>query len=409
MTIAWVDATAGASGDMLLGALLDAGADIEAVRAAIGAIGVEPIGLHVSEVRRAGLRALHAGVVPTGHGSDGNGATRDWREVRALLLAAPLFDAVRESALSAFALLAEAEAHVHGIPVDDVHFHEAGALDAIADVVGVCAAVHDLGIDDLATSIVAVGAGSTVTRHGRLPVPVPAVVELLARAGLASQAGAVEHEACTPTGAALLAALARGTAPQPAMGVHAVGTGAGSRDPDGVANVVRVLVGEVVEGPAPTNVQVVLESNVDDLDPRLWPGVLEALLAAGADDAWLTPILMKKGRPAHTLHVLVPPDRLAAVRHTIIEHTTAIGMREHRVVKHPLGRDIRTVMVRDVPVRVKVAFSGDVVVNVMPEFDDVAAAARRLGIAAKIVLAEAVAAAHVGSTGTGAGPTAARP
>ena len=140
--------------------------------------------------------------------------------------------------------------------------------------------------------------------------------------------------------------------------------------------------------------QIVLETNIDDLDPRLWPGVLDALLAAGASDAWLTPILMKKGRPAHTLHVLVGPERLPAVRHTVIEHTTAIGMREHRVVKHPLGRDIRTVLVRDVPVRVKVAFSGDLVVNVMPEFDDVAAAAHRLGVPAKILLSEAIAAAH---------------
>jgi uncharacterized protein (TIGR00299 family) protein len=266
-------------------------------------------------------------------------------------------------------------------------------------VVGGCAALAALGVTDLAASAVAVGSGRVRTAHGDLPVPVPAVVELLR--GVPTVAGG-GGELATPTGAALLAAHVTTWGAQPAMRVHAQGVGAGSRDSPERPNVVRVLLGAAdQEGEPATVPALVLETNVDDLDPRLWPDVITRLLAAGASDAWLTPILMKKGRPAHTLSVLVP-DELAvadAVRALVVAETSSIGLRESRVAKLALPREERVVDVAGRPVRVKVARHRGVVVNAAPEWADVAAAARALGRPAKAVLAEAIAAAAAAGLG----------
>ena len=293
----WVDASAGIAGDMLLGALLDAGASLDAVRSAVGAVVPGEVAVRTSTVTRAGLRALKVDVESLGEGHP----HRSWTRIRTLLESADLPTAVREPALAVFARLADAEGRVHGIPPDDVAFHEVGSWDAIADIVGVCAALADLGVGRVTASPVAVGSGRVRAAHGDLPVPPPAVLEL-ARGWQVLAGG--EGELATPTGMALLRALADGCGALPPLAVAAIGIGAGARDTAGRANVVRVVVG-APDGAAPTTSEMwVLETNVDDLDPRLWPTVLSALLAAGAADAWLVPILMKKGRPAHTLCVL---------------------------------------------------------------------------------------------------------
>jgi uncharacterized protein (TIGR00299 family) protein len=346
-------------------------------------------------VTRAGLAATRVDVqVPP---SD---VRRTWPDIRGLIESAALADEVRARALDVFARLARAEAAAHGTSEDEVHFHEVGALDSLADVVGASAALHALRIDSAAGSPVTVGSGTVRTAHGVLPVPVPAVVALLREAGAPVRGGVLEHEACTPTGAALLGSVVSTWGSLPAMTVAAVGTGAGGRDDERVPNVLRVLVGAAaqgVHGPGmvrPLDEAVVLEANVDDLDPRLWPGVLSALLAAGASDAWLTPILMKKGRPAHTLSVLTAPERLVDVRAVVYAESSTIGMRVHRVGKDALEREVVEVDVRGRMVRVKLARSGHEVVNSAPEYDDVVAAAAALGAPVKTVLAEAVAAAH---------------
>lgn len=385
MTI-WVDASSGASGDMLLGALLGAGVPVEVLRAAVDAIAPEPVTLRVEQVDRAGFAATrcHVEVADSAH-------HRTWRDVRALLLDAPLAAGVRDLALRTFERLAAAEGAVHGSDPDDVHFHEVGALDAIADVVGVCAGFAHLDRGEVVVSPVAVGSGSVTGAHGTLPVPPPAVAALLRGVpSFAGPAGAPAMELCTPTGAALLTTLATGWGPQPPMTTDTIGVGAGGRDPEGHANVLRLLVGAA--SPARQAAPLLVETNVDDLDPRVWPAVIAALLEAGASDAWLTPILMKKGRPAHTLSVLVAADRAPAVRAEIFRQTTTIGLREQPLGKHALDREMTSVEVDGQRVAVKLARHDGILVNAQPEYDDVARAAAALGRPVLDVLNDAAAA-----------------
>jgi uncharacterized protein (TIGR00299 family) protein len=390
--IGWVDASSGASGDMLLGALLGAGVPLGVLGDAVEKVAPGEVGLVEEQVRRGGFVATRCHVEV-----EDTTVHRTWRDVELLLGDAGLHEDVRSLAHDVFARLAEAEGWVHGIRAQDVHFHEVGALDAIADVVGVCAGMVHLGLERLVVSAVSVGGGTVATEHGRLPVPPPAVVELLR--GVPSSGGPVDLELCTPTGAALLTTLADDWGHQPAMSVARIGVGAGSRDPVGHANVLRLLVGDATSPSAApavpsTGGPVVLESNVDDLDPRIWPVVIASLLEAGASDAWLTPILMKKGRPAHTLSVLVAPDRADVVRREIHRQTSTIGLRELQVRKHELERQMTTIAIEGYTVAVKIARLEGEILNVQPEFEDVAAAARSLGRPVKTVMAEAVAAAR---------------
>ena len=383
--IGWIDASSGASGDMLLGALLGAGADESAVRAAVASVAPEAVSFLVAPTTRAGLAATRVSVEVADSATH-----RGLGDVLTLIRSAGLADQVERRAATVFERLAAAEAAAHGISVDDVHFHEVGALDAITDVIGVCAGLVSLDVSHLTCSPVAVGSGFVSTSHGRLSVPPPAVAALLT--GAPTYGGTVATELCTPTGAALLSAWVDAWGPQPAMTVRAVGVGAGSKDFPEAPNVVRLFVGDPSDRAEVT--AVLYETNVDDLDPRLWPAVLARLLAAGAADAWLTPILMKKGRPAYTLSVLVRPEVAPSVRAVIFTETSAIGLRETTVAKCALQRHFVTVEVGGQPIAVKLATSDGRVVNVQPEYDDVVAAASALDRPVKAVLAEAVAAAN---------------
>jgi uncharacterized protein (TIGR00299 family) protein len=385
MTIGWLDLSAGASGDMLLGALVDAGVPLDVPAAAIATLAVESIRLETEPVTRHGLGAtrVHVHAPPSEE-------HRTWADVRALLLEADLPTPVREGALAVFERLAVAEGRVHRVSPEDVHFHEVGALDALADVVGVVAGFAHLGLTRLTASPVALGSGSARSAHGVVPIPGPAVLELLA--GTPVVAGAVPAEMCTPTGAALVAELVSEWAALPAMRVSRTGMGAGGRDPVELPNVVRLVLGEPADA-APSG-PAVLEANIDDLDPRLWPGVLDALFAAGASDAWLTPILMKKGRPAHTLSVLCQPEAIPDVQAAVFATTSTIGLRVARVGKVALDRTASSVEVLGGRVGVKIATAGGRAVNVSVEYEDVAALARASGLPVKEVLRAATAAAE---------------
>ena len=387
----WIDASAGASGDMLLGALIGAGVPLEVLSASIDAVAPEPVALRPEQVTRNGFAATrcHVEIADSAH-------HRSWRDIRTMLTESDLDADVRALAVRAFERLAVAEARVHGSDPLDVSFHEVGALDAIADVVGVCAGFVWLAragsegsstTPQVTVSPVAVGSGTVQGAHGQMPVPPPAVAELLR--GRPSLAGPGSAESCTPTGAALLTTLADEWGPQPAMAVDAIGIGAGGRDPETHANVLRLFVGT---SPGLDERPLLIESNIDDLDPRVWPSVIAALLDAGANDAWLTPILMKKGRPAHTLSVLSSSATADDVRAVIWRHTSTIGVREIPLAKHALEREMVSVEVAGQTIDVKLASHAGEVVNAQPEWDDVARAAAALGRPVNDVLADAIAA-----------------
>ena len=370
---AWIDASAGIAGDMLLGALVDAGADLEVVQRSIETVIPDAVRLETEIVTRAGLRALKINIRVLVE----DPPHRTWRSIRDLLASAELPTPVRDSASAVFARLAGAEANVHGVPAETVHFHEVGALDSIADVVGVCAAFHVIGAMSISAGVVSLGSGARSSSHGEIPVPVPAVTDL-AR-GWRVQAGG-RGELTTPTGMALLATLAGEQTELPAMELSAVGVGAGTADPAGRANVTRVLLGSVSAHRTDSADQaVLLEANIDDLDPRLWPGILTRLLTAGALDAWLVPILMKKGRPAHTLCALARPDAVAALRDIILSETSTLGVRHHGVSRLALPRAWIDVEIGSGTVPVKIGYRDGVIVQVTPEFDAVAAYAAEHG------------------------------
>ena len=380
----WIDASAGVAGDMLLGALVDVGVPVETLRQAIETVVHGAVSLQVSSVQRAGLRAVKVDVEVADEQP-----RRTWADVRRLLERAPLDGAVAEAALRTFERLAGAEARVHGVRPEDVHFHEVGALDAIADVVGTCAGVVGLGPDHVVLSPVALGSGSVRTAHGVLPVPAPAVLEL-ARGWEVVASAPDAGELATPTGLALATTLASASGALPSMTVADVGVGAGTRDVPGRPNVVRLVLGQDAGAALDA---VVLETNVDDLDPRVWPDVLARLLDAGALDAWLTPILLKKGRPGHTLHVLARPADQDGLTELVLTHTSTLGVRGTPVTRTVLDRAWAPVEVLGGNVRIKVGSRDGRIVHVMPEFEDAAELARAAGVPLAHVLTLAQAAA----------------
>ena len=388
MTVLWVDAVAGVAGDMLLGALVDAGADADRVRAGLAGLDVPGLEVAFDETHRGGLRGIHARVTApdqTRH--------RPWRDVRALLEAADLPERARGRALAVFERLAGAEGRVHGVPAETVHFHEVGALDAIADVCGVALALEDLGVERLVCSPLPMPRGWVVADHGRLPLPAPAVLELVK--GAPVYGVDVEVELVTPTGAALVSALAEGFGPLPPMRLERVGYGAGTRDFAWGPNVVRVLAGAPVEDGAAPRVSLV-EANLDDLSPELVPDAAEAAFAAGALDVWTTPVIMKKSRPGIVLSALARPAQEDEVARAILRSTSSLGVRMTSYRRHELARDWRTVRVDDEDVRVKVGrLEGERPV-LAPEHDDCARVAARTGRTVASVWAEALTTAERG-------------
>ncbi|WP_436791828.1 nickel pincer cofactor biosynthesis protein LarC [Yinghuangia sp. YIM S10712] len=384
MTSAWIDCSAGVAGDMLLAALVDAGAALPAVRDAVEAVVPGEVVLSCEQVRRAGLRATHITVTPARESHP----HRAWHDVRDLLTHAELPRPVRDNAIAVFARLAEAEARVHGTTVDEVHFHEVGAWDSVADIVGTCAALHDLAVTDLTAGPIALGSGRVHTAHGELPVPAPAVAELAA--GWQVFAGG-SGELATPTGLAAVTTLARTCTDLPPIRLHTTGVGAGTRDTPGRPNVVRVLIGTPEVSPDEV---FLLESNIDDLDPRAWPSVLSSLLDSGAHDAWLVPILMKKGRPAHTLCVLSPADRVDALRDAVFHLTSTLGVRELPLRRTTLSRGWAHVTVHGARIPIKIGHRNGTIVQATPEFTPAAELAAALNLPVRTILTTATTAAH---------------
>jgi uncharacterized protein (TIGR00299 family) protein len=392
MTVGWIDAGNGCAGDMLLAALVDAGAGLDDILAGLARLRIDEIGLAERVVRRHGLRARHVVVTApeTAHG-------RHLADILGLIEAAALPQPASRFATAVFSGLADAEATVHGIEPARVHFHEVGALDAIVDVVGCALGLHALGLLDATVTVspIAVGGGTITAAHGRLPVPPPAVLELLTRAAAPIAAHPATRELCTPTGAALLVTLADAYGPMPACVPIKVGVGAGTADPPGHANVVRVVIGDDTQrAPAWVSTSmIVVETTVDDLDPRLWPEVLAVLRDAGAADAWCAPVTAQKGRPGVLLTVLAAEDRVDGICAVIFAHTSTLGVRLHPVRRRSLPRDSVTVDYRGLPVSVKRGYLDGTVVTAQPEYEEAKAAAAATGQPLRRVLDEVRAAA----------------
>jgi uncharacterized protein (TIGR00299 family) protein len=390
--IAWFHCFNGVAGDMTLAALLDAGAPVEAVRSAVAALGLEGWSIEPCRTQRCGITGTYAGVEVDEHdGHDhehDHGQHRSFAVIRQLIQGAQLAPRLTQRALAVFTALAEVEGAIHGVAPDDVEFHEVGAIDAIVDVVGSCAALEALGIDEVRASPIAVGLGTFRAAHGVLPNPGPATLGLLARVGAPAHGVDLDLELTTPTGAALMTALAAGFGAMPAMSVDAVGYGAGKRDVDGRPNVVQVVIGTSTQagatGTTPAQPVRLLEANVDDVTAEVLAHAVGALLSAGAYDAWITPIVMKKGRAAHTLHVLCDPvsaERLAAV---VVRETGTLGLRGTTLERWPQARSEDVVVVEGQRIRIKRGRE-----RVKVEHDDAAAAASALGLSLREVLRRA--------------------
>jgi uncharacterized protein (TIGR00299 family) protein len=358
------------------------------VRHALAGLGVPGLGLDVGRVSRHSIGACSVRVV-----SEEDHHHRRWADVRELVDAASgLAPRARERAQAVFARLAEAEGRVHRVPPENVRFHEVGAADAIGDVCGIAVALESLGVDEIVCSPLPVGRGFVSTQHGLLPLPAPAVLELLRGAPL--RGVDLEVELVTPTGAAVVGALATAFGPSPAMRLDSVGYGAGSRDLAEMPNLVRVLVGTASKGRDGTRDVSLVETNLDDLSPEFVPDAVAACFAAGALDVWVTPTQMKKGRPGILLSALTQPDDERAVAEAMFAESGTFGVRVTSTRRWELDRHWRTVEVAGHEVRVKIGSLDGRALRVAPEHDDCAAVARETGVAAGVVWSRALDAAR---------------
>ena len=383
--VLFLDCAGGAAGDMLLCALVEACGDVSFVEELPERIGFPDVTLEWPATRPGGFAARRLDVVfdPTSHPRH-----RNLKDVEEILDRSGVSSRAVEMARNVFRRLAEAEGKVHGQPADEVHFHEVGAVDAIVDVLGVCLALDRLEVDEVVCSELPMGRGTVKCEHGELPLPAPAVAAMLP--GVPVRSVDVEGETVTPTGAALVTALSDRFGPMPAMTVETLGVGAGSREYPGLPNVVRAFLGTAVV-PAGTSQtgNVIIECNIDDLDPRVLPVVINRLLESGALDAYVTPLVMKKGRPGHLITAISPAQAVETVVDVILRETSSLGCRTYPVTKYHLERRMETVETPWGPVPVKVALAGDRVLRRVPEFEPCAELARSAGVPVRDVLAAA--------------------
>ena len=389
-TAAWFHCGAGTAGDMTLASLIDAGADSLQVIEILGGLALDDYALMFERTQRAGVGATRAIVAvhdhdDHDHDDHDHDDHRAWRDIKQLLIDSELPARVRERALKVFAILAEVEANIHGVAIDDIEFHEVGSVDAIVDIVGVCAALEVLKIERIFCSNIAVGHGHIKSAHGTLPNPAPAVTALAALRGV-TLVGLDDHrELATPTGVALMVALADSFGAMPPITVSSVGYGAGTNDISGRANVVKVVIGETLEktvlSGAGQDVQL-LEANVDDVSGEVIAHTIAELLTAGAHDAWATPIVMKKGRPAFTVHALCDLALTEKISAVLVSETGTLGLRGSVIQRWPQTREEKSVIVHGHTIRIKIG-SGRIKV----ENDDAVTTSRALSLPLREVLA----------------------
>ena len=409
MTFGYLDLPSGISGDMFLGCLVDAGWSIEQLRATLTKLRLpsQDWAVDARDVMKGPLRAKLVDVrvtegppikhqfILTQHAHAHDHTHRNLHDIKAIIEAADLARVVKDKAVAVFTRLAHAEAKVHGSSVEQIHFHEVGALDAIVDIVGTVAGLHELGIEKLYASALPMGHGWTKSAHGDIPLPAPATLEILSAAGAPTRPAPGPGELVTPTGAALVCELA--TFNQPAMKLQKVAIGAGQRDMPW-PNAARLWVGVEESASASSESSqesiVQLETNIDDMNPQHYGPLTERLLAAGALDVWLVPMQMKKGRPGVLLAVLAPAAQQRGIADIILRETTTLGVRVHRVERFEAQREIKPVTTPFGIVQVKLKRWSGELVGAMPEYDDCRRLAQARNLPVKLVYDAALSAAH---------------
>lgn len=380
MRVLYFDCFSGAAGDMILGALISAGADREAVRSRIGDLGVGGFEVGFEDVRKQGFAAVRVSVNWRDDQSH-----RHLHHIEKIIAGSSLDEGVKRIAMHVFTRLAEAEARVHGTSVEKVHFHEVGAIDAIVDIVGTAIALDLLGVDQVVCSPVPVGSGTVQCDHGIMPVPAPATAELIK--GIPIAACDETGELLTPTGAAILTTIADSFGPMPEMRIDTIGYGAGTREGKSRPNVLRVLLGEAKASfKVDRDEVVVLETNLDDCTGEEVGRAIERLLEAGALDAFCQPIVMKKSRPGVVLTAVAPLEREAECTRTMLRETTTFGIRRRVSERSTLPRRVETVDTKYGTIRVKLGLEDSRVIRVAPEYDDCDRAAREHGASLRDVM-----------------------
>jgi uncharacterized protein (TIGR00299 family) protein len=391
MKLAYFDCFSGISGDMTLGALVDAGCDVESLRADLRGLQVPGWELSAEKVWKNGMAATYVKVK-----TEDRSKHRSLGAIHEILEKSRLASRVRERAAAIFTKLGEAEARVHDVPLEKIHFHEVGAVDAIVDIVGACIGFQALGIDKFACSALNVGGGTAKMAHGVLPVPAPATADLLQ--GKPTYSNGVQKELITPTGAAIIATLCDSFGPQPPMSVSAIGYGAGTADLEGQPNVVRILIGEATEETvAGFDEEIaVIEANLDDMNPQIYGYFLEKALAAGALDVYTTPVQMKKNRPGTLLTVLCKPQDTNTLMSLIFAETTTFGARTYRAQRRTLPREFLKVTTAFGDVRIKISRANGRILHVAPEYDDCRKLAVEKSVPLQRVISEALRAYEAG-------------
>lgn len=388
MRIAFFDPFSGGSGDMVLGALVDCGVQVDDLRGILAGLRISGWELSSEPVSQHGIVGTRVSVLATD-----DAPSRTWADIRAILNDADLPEPVRAASLAIFASLARAEAHVHGSDLDSVHFHEVGGIDAMIDTVGAAAGLHLLGIERAFSGPPALGRGFAQSMHGTIPVPAPATARLLADAGAPSTDADIEAELLTPTGAAILTTLAEFR--RPPFRAVAVGYGYGRRELPW-PNALRLWIGELDEVDLASDdrphasSELLLETNIDDMNPEYYELLMERLFEAGALDVFLTPIVMKRGRPATQVSAIVAAADRSNVVQVLIENSTTFGVRALPIERTKAGRDWETVTTRWGDVRVKLKIWRGRVVDIAPEYADCAEVARDAGAPLRLIYGEAV-------------------
>ncbi|MCC7202324.1 MAG: nickel pincer cofactor biosynthesis protein LarC [Nitrospirae bacterium] len=379
MKIAWFDCSSGISGDMILGAMVDAGVPFDKLKEGLSQLNLEGYSISANTVLKKGVKATKVDVVIESPDLPG----RPLKDLRQIISDSNLSQEIKTKSLSIFQRLAVAESVVHNCPVEDVHFHEVGHIDTIVDIVGSVYAFHLLGIDKVISSPVDTGSGTVKMSHGIFPIPAPVTAELLKDVPVYSSG--IERELTTPTGAAIITAFASSFQPLPKMTPSQIGYGAGGWELSEKPNILRVFIGEDA-GALGTDEVCVIETNIDDMNPQIYEYLMDRLFEAGALDVYITPIIMKKNRPAQMLSVIADTGTLNVLREIIFRETTSIGVRVGKLSRFVLARDIKEVQLPYGRVRIKISGGSNGVHNIVPEYEDCKALALKTGIPLKDII-----------------------